>query len=219
VAEGDLNEFVDTQQLAQDPEIEKERDVAIIFYGFMPKDFSAETVWEALEAVLPGEYPPGRNKQGYPTSNAERVTEKISKQGGAVVTLKPLSVAKKLVKTFQTYGIKCRIDTNESVTEAGPRLPDPQNYDSDWDYYNDRDAEEPKDDDADYENMIDEPSDDWFDESKQKVGNMDADAFDDALARMKKLAGAGPMKTVWDPARRVYKNVPTAQQPAQQPKK
>ena len=92
--------------------------MAIIFYGFMPKDFSAETVWEALEAVLPGEYPPGQNKQGYPTSNAERVTEKISKQGGAVVTLKPLSVAKKLVKTFQTYGIKCRIDTNESVAES-----------------------------------------------------------------------------------------------------
>ena len=109
--------------------------------------------------------------------------------------------------------------TRAPVNEATGRIPDPQNYDSDWDYYNDRDAEEPKDDDADYENMIDEPGDDWFDESKQKVGNMDADEFDDALARMKKLAGAGPMKTVWDPARRVYKNVPTAQQPAQQPKK
>jgi hypothetical protein len=47
----------------------------------------------------------------------------------------------------------------------------------------------------------------------EKVGNMDADKFDDALARMKKLAGAGPLRTVYDPARRVYKNVPTAVQP------
>jgi hypothetical protein len=47
----------------------------------------------------------------------------------------------------------------------------------------------------------------------EKVGNMDADRFDDAMARLKKLAGAGPMKTVYDPAKRVYKNVPVAQQP------
>jgi hypothetical protein len=110
-------------------------------------------------------------------------------------------------------------DLPKKANEAAPVAPNPQNYDSDWDYYNDRDAEEPEDTDADYENMIDEPSDDWFDESKEKVGNMDADAFDDAIARMKKLAGAGPLKTVYDPARRVYKNVPTAQQPAKQPQK
>ena len=109
-------------------------------------------------------------------------------------------------------------DLPKKANEAAPRAPDPQNYDSDWDYYNDRDAEEPEDTDSDYENMIDEPSD-WFDESRQKVGNMDADAFDDALARMKKLAGAGPLKTVYDPNKRVYKNVPTAQQPAKQPQK
>jgi hypothetical protein len=56
-------------------------------------------------------------------------------------------------------------------------------------------------------------------EGKDKVGNMDADAFDAALSRIKKLAGAGPLRTVYDPARRVYKNVPHAVQPAQQPKK
>ena len=50
-------------------------------------------------------------------------------------------------------------------------------------------------------------------EAKEKVGNMDADAFDAAMARLKKLAGAGPLKTVWDPAKRVYKNVPSAVQP------
>jgi hypothetical protein len=47
----------------------------------------------------------------------------------------------------------------------------------------------------------------------EKVGNMDADDFDAAMARLKKLAGAGPMKTVYDPVKRVYKNVPQAEQP------
>jgi hypothetical protein len=50
-------------------------------------------------------------------------------------------------------------------------------------------------------------------EATEKVGNMDADSFDAAMARLKKLAGAGPLKTVWDPKKRVYKNVPTAVQP------
>ena len=50
-------------------------------------------------------------------------------------------------------------------------------------------------------------------ESQEKVGNMDADAFDAAMARLKQLAGAGPMKTVYDPAKRVYRNVPVAVQP------
>ena len=36
---------------------------------------------------------------------------------------------------------------------------------------------------------------------------------DDMVARVKKLAGLGPMRTVYDPAKRVYRNVPTAQQP------
>jgi LysM repeat protein len=37
--------------------------------------------------------------------------------------------------------------------------------------------------------------------------------YDDMVARVKKLAGLGPLKTVYDPNKRVYKNVPTAQQP------
>jgi hypothetical protein len=53
----------------------------------------------------------------------------------------------------------------------------------------------------------------------EKVGNMDADAFDAAMARLKKLAGAGPMKTVYDPNTRRYKNMPTVVQPKQQPSK
>jgi hypothetical protein len=50
-------------------------------------------------------------------------------------------------------------------------------------------------------------------------GRYDADDFDDMVSRLKKLAGAGPMRTVYDPDRRVYRNMPTAQQPAQQSKK
>jgi hypothetical protein len=48
---------------------------------------------------------------------------------------------------------------------------------------------------------------------QDQVGNMPAEKFDDAMARLKQLAGAGPLKTVWDPQKRVYKNVPTAVQP------
>jgi hypothetical protein len=55
--------------------------------------------------------------------------------------------------------------------------------------------------------------------NREQVGNMDADRFDDAMARLKKLAGAGPLKTVYDPQKRVYRNVPTAVQPTTQPKK
>ena len=56
-------------------------------------------------------------------------------------------------------------------------------------------------------------------EAEEKIGGMDADAFDAAIARLKQIAGSGPLKTVWDPKKRVYRNMPTAVQPAQQPKK
>ena len=39
------------------------------------------------------------------------------------------------------------------------------------------------------------------------------DDYQDMVARVKKLAGLGPLKTVYDPQKRVYRNVPTAQQP------
>ena len=57
-------------------------------------------------------------------------------------------------------------------------------------------------------------------EGDEKIGGRyDADDFDNMVMRLKKLAGAGPMQTKYDPNKRVYRNVPTAQQPAQQPKK
>jgi len=43
-------------------------------------------------------------------------------------------------------------------------------------------------------------------------GRYDPEEFDAIVDRLKKLAAAGPMKTVWDPVKRVYKNVPVAQQ-------
>ena len=102
------------------------------------------------------------------------------------------------------------------IREGTAGLPDPLNFSNDNDYRDALDAyATPQDNDSDYENWaVDDAN-----ESKEKIGNMDADAFDAALSRMKKLAGAGPLRTVYDPARRVYKNVPHAVQPAQQPKK
>jgi len=60
-----------------------------------------------------------------------------------------------------------------------------------------------------------------MDEAEQQKGAdyrdpPEADYGDDYQAmvkRMKQLAGAGPLKTVYDPTKRVYKNVPTATQP------
>jgi adenylate kinase family enzyme len=37
--------------------------------------------------------------------------------------------------------------------------------------------------------------------------------YDAMVSRVKRLAGLGPMKTVYDPNKRVYRNMPTAQQP------
>jgi hypothetical protein len=61
-----------------------------------------------------------------------------------------------------------------------------------------------------------------FDLEEGKPKEKEADYGDDyqaMVARVKKLAGLGPLKTVYDPQKRVYKNVPVAVQPAQQPKK
>ena len=324
--------FLNPQAVAQDPGLEREKDVDVIIFGRMPQDFTYNSLIQALEAVLPREYPPGssQNTQGVPESPAERIGGEIAKHGGAVVTTKPLSTAQKVVKEFQARGIKCRIDapgleedmtrrgflkgagaaamaaasgstlgqsaqmptvdqvdrhkmtivvdgqeypmiilsptdfrprggqqlhitcaqmgercmgrydavlaqnrvfvlpgTKPPVVPAGVdesrrgRPPDIDDFDTPDDYEEAlaRWRSHQVDQDIDYENIIDDEPDDWFDESREKVGNMDADAFDAALSRMKKLAGAGPLKTVYDPNKRVYRNVPHAVQPAQQPKK
>jgi len=53
-------------------------------------------------------------------------------------------------------------------------------------------------------------------EGNKKPTQPEADYGDDyqaMVSRVKKLAGLGPLKTVWDPEKRVYKNVPVAVQP------
>jgi hypothetical protein len=100
-----LNEFVTPQAVAQDPGLEREKDVDVIFFGKMPRDYAAETAWAALEEVLPAEYPAGSER-------AQEKVYEVNQNGGAVVTTKPLNVAKKLVATFNGYGIKSRIDGN-----------------------------------------------------------------------------------------------------------
>jgi len=206
--------FLNPQATAQDPGLEREKDVDVIIFGRMPQDFTFLEVVQALEAVLPREYPPQPpSERGMPSSPAELKGSEIAENNGAVVTTKPLSIAQKVVKEFQARGIKCTI-RNSGLEEGTAGLPDPNNFDSDWDYQNALDAYGKPPADAP------EPDEDaWMGETKEKVGNMDADAFDAALSRMKKLAGAGPLKTVYDPNKRVYKNVPHAVQPAQQPKK
>jgi hypothetical protein len=53
---------------------------------------------------------------------------------------------------------------------------------------------------------------------REKEADYGAD-YQDMVARVKKLAGMGPLKTVYDPQKRVYRNVPVAVQPPQQTKK
>ena len=49
---------------------------------------------------------------------------------------------------------------------------------------------------------------------QEKIGGRyEPDEFDAMVNRLKKLAGSGPMKTVYDPNTRRYKNMPTAVQP------
>jgi len=66
-------------------------------------------------------------------------------------------------------------------------------------------------------NQYDEPMGDidrLEETNDEKIaGRHDPKDFDAMVGRLKQLAGAGPMKTVWDEKKRVYRNVPTAQQP------
>jgi hypothetical protein len=63
--------------------------------------------------------------------------------------------------------------------------------------------------------------DEPMDEGKQQKGADYRDPpeadygsdYQDMVKRVKQLAGIGPMKTVYDPAKRVYRNIPTAVQP------
>lgn len=58
-----------------------------------------------------------------------------------------------------------------------------------------------------------QPGADYRDPPEDKDPDQYGDDYQAMVARVKKLAGLGPMKTVYDPAKRVYRNVPTAVQP------
>jgi hypothetical protein len=95
------------------PTANNDQQVEVIFFGVPGKDYWARDAWDALEEVLPNEYPRGSER-------AQLKIAEVQKHGGAVVTVKPLAQAKKLVDTFRGYGIKARINAsgiNESVIE------------------------------------------------------------------------------------------------------
>jgi len=58
-----------------------------------------------------------------------------------------------------------------------------------------------------------QPGADYRDPPEDKDPDQYGDAYQAMVARVKRLAGLGPMKTVYDPTKRVYRNMPTAQQP------
>lgn len=50
-------------------------------------------------------------------------------------------------------------------------------------------------------------------DSNEKIADRyDDDEWDEKIQHLKKLAGLGPLKTVWDPEKHVYKNVPVNQE-------
>jgi hypothetical protein len=118
--ESELNEFLDPQAVAQDPGLEREPTADVVVFGRMPQDFTFDKVVQALEAVLPREYPPGSSpsQQGMPDSPAELKGSEIAKNNGAVVTTKPLSTAQKVVKEFQARGIKCKLIAKPGMNES-----------------------------------------------------------------------------------------------------
>ena len=57
------------------------------------------------------------------------------------------------------------------------------------------------------------PGADYIDPPEDKDPDQYGDDYHAMVSRVKRLAGLGPMKTTYDPAKRQYRNMPTAQQP------
>ena len=57
------------------------------------------------------------------------------------------------------------------------------------------------------------PGADYIDPPEDKDPDQYGDDYQAMVSRVKRLAGLGPMKTVYDPNKRVYRNMPTAVQP------
>ena len=144
-----------------------DKPVQIVVYGKMPAHMRAEEVWDALMEILPNEYPS--------IQAAQQKTAEIARYNGAVVAERPKSEAEKIVKQFNAYGIKARINTSEGVAE-GRYYPSPHDYDSDIDYYAAVDRylgkKGPRPGDEDWEETA--PGDGFGDEDDEKTNEADA---------------------------------------------
>ena len=99
---------------------------------------------------------------------------------------------------------------HENCSHCGGSGMEPSDKDDDdYEMYDtDDDYDRGGDDESHYEKYVRTRG---LEETKpeEKIGGRyDPDDFDAMVLRLKKLAGAGPMKTVYDPEKRVYKNVP-----------
>jgi hypothetical protein len=95
-----------------------ERLFGVLIYGrFGQQDPWARTAWAALRRELPREYPSEEDAQ-------IKVAE-ISKHGGAIVTEKSKPEAERLVKRFQSYGLKSKIVDPKDLTEIAGKGQDP----------------------------------------------------------------------------------------------
>lgn len=97
-----LNEFNFLPQFSNQQDVDKDEPVDVLIYGKPGKHFRAEDAWNALWELLPQEYSPSNE-------SAQHKILEVQRYGGAVITTKPLSIAKKLVKSFKTYGIPTKI--------------------------------------------------------------------------------------------------------------
>lgn len=99
---------------------------------------------------------------------------------------------------------------HENCSHCGGSGMEPSDRDDDdYEMYDtDDDYDRGGDDESHYEKYVRTRG---LEETKpeEKIGGRyDPNDFDAMVLRLKKLAGAGPMKTVYDPEKRVYKNVP-----------
>lgn len=194
---GDATQFSTPTQSTPVTQQPPRRGYSIILTGKPGRDWMAEYAWEALEKVLPRDYPGDSRAANVSGSNlpVTRAMLKVQQAHNGPVMVKTGIASEDIAETLVSKLVANRVPadfwriTSEDLDEG-----DISQLEKDI-------AAAPV---APIANM----------EAQEKIGGRhDADDFDAMVNRLKKLAGSGPMKTVWDPVRRVYKNMPTAQQP------
>ena len=109
-----LKEFTDpegqfTTTAAPDDEEQSKKGYAVRVVGtFVPpqSDFAAQDLWEALERILPNDYPSAdyqnQDKQNTPQ---KRVLATVGRQGSAIVKtgISSLDIAETIVSKFENY--------------------------------------------------------------------------------------------------------------------